>query len=135
MASGYFPPGVLHTRPEFEALFDGWFAKHLRSMGEPALFPAPDNQPLTFRFLGLPTWGKPYAVRVEQEGDGWRLIGRMTDGDGGYDPGPVIRTADGRLSGEEARRLGKLIGKLGFWDLPTAIEDTGFDGVTWVLEG
>lgn len=134
MAPDYFPPDVLHFRPESERLFNDWFSQHLHSMGELALFPAPDNQSLTFRFLALPTWGKPYTVRVEQQGEDWRLVGRMTDGDGGYEPGPVIRTVEGRLSGAEAQRLVKLLGKLSFWEEPTAIDDTGCDGTTWVLE-
>lgn len=135
MAADYFPPDVLHARPESERLFNDWFSQHLHSMGEPALFPAPNNPSLTFRFLLLPTWSEPYAVRVEQRGEEWWLVGRMTEGDGGYEPGPVIRTVEGRLSGAEAQRLVTLLGKLSFWNLPTAIDDTGRDGTTWVLEG
>ncbi|VTR93331.1 Uncharacterized protein OS=Chryseobacterium antarcticum GN=HY04_05025 PE=4 SV=1 [Gemmata massiliana] len=135
MVSGYFPAGVLDPSPNSEELFDGWFSQHLHSAGEQPLFPAPDNQPLTFRFLALPTWGKPSTVRVEQRGERWWLVGRMTDGDGGYDPGPVIRTAEGWLSATEVQRLDRLFRALSFWELPTAINDTGCDGTTWVLEG
>lgn len=134
MASGFFPPGALDPRSELESLFDDWFSKHLRSMDEPPLWPVPDNQPLAFRFIGLPTWDKPYAVRVERQGDGWSLVGKMTEGDGGYDEGPVLRSVSGRLSPSEAHRLDKLVGKLGFWELPGVIDDGGCDGVRWVLE-
>lgn len=133
--SGYFPAGALDPRPELEALFDDWFSKHLRSMDEPALYPVPNNQSLTFRFLGLPTWDKPYAVRVERHGDGWLLVGKMTEGDGGYDEGPIIRRVSGRLSSSEAHRLDKLRIKLAFWKLPAVSDKDGCDGVRWVLEG
>jgi hypothetical protein len=133
-APGYFPPGSLDPRPKLEELFDEWFSKHLRSMDEPALWPVPDNQPLTFRFIGLPTWDNPYAVRIEKQGDQWLLTGKLTAGEGGYDEGPIIRRVSGWLSPSEARRLDKLVSKLAFWELPTVIDDGGCDGVRWVVE-
>jgi hypothetical protein len=135
MASGFFPPGILSTHPDDAELLDDFFAQHLRSMGELPLAPAAADRPLTIRFLALPCWHSPYVVRVEHREKRWQLTGRMTDGDGGsYAGEEVTRTAAGRLTGGEARRLAALLVGLSLWEVPTTIGEDRDHGMIWVLE-
>jgi hypothetical protein len=63
------------------------------------------------------------------------MVGRMTDGDGGFYAGEeVIRTAEGRLTGGEVRRLAALLSELSLWEMPTSIDEDRDHGTFWVLE-
>src|SRR4051794_37575604 len=74
----YFPPRafVLESPPGDRkdisgSLADG-FSRHLRAMNEPSLWKSShgDKGPSTYRFLWLPTWGHPVAVRIERTNNG-----------------------------------------------------------------
>ena len=133
--SAYFPthkegekaPGL----PDIYAL---WYGASLRKMKEPALWPAkPDIQ--VYRFLILPTWGHPMAVRTVVTEKGGKLIARRLSGQGGYSLGKLDEQREIALSREDSTELKKRIGLLKFFEMPTEDDTSGTDGEQWILEG
>ncbi|WP_439626559.1 hypothetical protein [Gemmata sp.] len=130
----FFPPGVLDDHPDLHALHERWYVSHLMAMQERPLHPPAPDQPTVFRLLFLPTFTRPALVRVTDAG-GWRVARKQTDGRGGYEPGQLVSEAEWELTPGEAKRLGKLVERAGFWDLPTAERADGLDGWQCVVEG
>src|SRR5688572_20568151 len=63
---GYFPDRIFDEEQRVDDLVDTWYSKHLRAMGEPSLVSLSSRGPRdieAYRFLWLPTWGHPVAVR------------------------------------------------------------------------
>ena len=131
---GYFPAGVLDPKNASSDSFKrGWYSNMLRAMNEPALVPNEGKR--AFRFTWLRSFHHPVTVRVDQEGDHYLLNAVEMDGQGGYGPGKVYRRHSKSLSADESRQLDELIRKPGFWSLPSEIDELGFDGAQWIIEG
>lgn len=77
-------------------------------------------------------------MRLIVEGDGTGvLISKETKGQGGYEPGAVIRDAAKKLSKEKVQSVRWRLEECGFWKLPTRQqlpERTGLDGAQWIVE-
>ncbi len=83
----------------------------------------------------LPTWGNPTVVRVQRHGDLYSLSARRLDGQGGYDPGKLIKARDIELGAKDSKSPATLIQNLNFFQLPTEDGVTGLDGDEWIIEG
>ena len=130
----YFPPGGLSERPDLHRFRAAWFGAYLSRMEEPPLYP-PAEQPTSYRCLCLPTWDRPSVVRLETHGPTWRLTGKHTNGNGGFEVGQVDHRTTRLLTWDEAARVADLLPYVRFWALPTFVVEDGLDGTTWVLEG
>ena len=139
----YFPPRAFveedlpGERNDIGDLLAGDFSRHLRAMNEPSLWGASqrDKRVNVYRFLWLPTWERPVAVRVERVGDGATVSLVQLDGAGGYDPGKIAINRRVTVGQKEWHRLTTLVGRAGLWDMPTRITDLGHDGENFLVEG
>jgi hypothetical protein len=103
-------------------------------MGEPSLA-AVGRDVEVYRFLHLPTWGRPVAVRIETRGSTrTTLVARRLSGSGGYAPGTVEASATLTLSDAAWRDLRARVDTAGFFGLPTS-DTAGQDGEQWIVEG
>jgi hypothetical protein len=131
----YFPN---YTREgKARGMFDGmapWYAEALRVMKEPPLWPAKPGIEV-YRFLIMPTWGNPIAVRAVAINGGYKLFSRRLSGQGGYDIGKLDEQREVALSHEDSDELQKRIAALKLFELTREEETVGSDGDEWVLEG
>jgi hypothetical protein len=137
-AANYFPEGALSSIKPADDFMADWFSKHLREMDEPPLWPPCDDRRPTFRYLSLPSFGKPCAVRVQRDDHGeWDLVATLLDcGESGQEAGRVIRRVQRKLGSFERWRLEARSRRLEFWDIPAYDEKrVGLDGFKVVLEG
>jgi hypothetical protein len=96
-AQPYFPAGTWGGTDHYPR-FDNWFGRHLESMREPIFWAddalvRPGKAPwrARYRLLVLPTFGAPYAVRIDASDGGATARFVITRGYGGYGPGPIDR--------------------------------------------
>lgn len=126
------PEGV--QGPGLTDIYAFWYGESLELMQEPALWPAKPNIQV-YRFLILPTWGNPIAVRAVAAGDAYKLISRRLSGQGGYEIGTLAEQLEVTLSDDDSAELRKRINALKFFEMPTEDDTSGTDGEQWLLEG
>ena len=127
------PSGTTDISESLEEQFSVAFGR----MNEPSLWKLSqgDKGVVSYRFLLLPTWNKPVAVRIE------RTWGRMAlnlvrlDGQAGYDIGQIDLNKQVSLSQPQWERLTTLVEGADFWDMPARIDDLGCDGADLIVEG
>jgi hypothetical protein len=140
--SEYFPPRTFVEDPpsglqDISERLSKDYSEALRTMKEPSLWKLAqqDKQIAVYRLLKLPTWGRPIAVRIEKAGGRVTLNEVLLDGDGGYDLGEVVVSKQVALSERDWDRLMRHVEGVGFWDMPTSINDLGVDGEHLIVEG
>lgn len=130
----YFPPGTFH--PDNTAADDHvrqWYGGHLTAMGEPSLHQARTTGIEAYRFLHLPTWDHPVAVRIETRGSTIELTHRVLSGQGGYEPGTLTTDTTRVATAAELDSVRRALATADFWNLPTRAE-AGLDGEQWIIE-
>lgn len=134
----FFPPGLLGTEGNSDFV-TRWYSSHLIAMDEPSLWEASmAEEAEIYRFLWLPTFDHPVVVRVVLSGDrGSEIVVKLLSGQGGYEPGHLIRADGHPLSPKEQAGVAELIETSGFWSLPVQAEAglIGVDGEQWIVEG
>jgi hypothetical protein len=131
----YFPRGAFYPKPEREKFIVEWYAGHLKAMGEPPLLSEPDSPRQSYRFLWLRSFHHPVAVRVWASCAGYFINVKQTNGQGGYQPGTLITDQTRPLTETEWDHFISLLDRSCYWQLPTKLDDMGFDGAQWILEG
>lgn len=129
-----FPAGVLsdsRTR---------WYSEHLAAMNERVLTEPETANGLaatkeSYRFLWLPSFWHPVAVRFEDIGGRYRVNVKELDGKGGYQPGKLVRDESRELTRKRWNELTRRIQKCSFWTMATTEESRILDGEQWILEG
>ena len=146
-AQNYFPAGVLGENAESHQFSADWYSKHLKALGEPSLWELSQQDPTAavYRFLWLRTFHSPIAVRMVLAPDGSaQLHSRMTNGQGGYEPGRLIRDEVVALKAVAAQSFMAALESAGFWGLPSIqfprLSINGevtvmLDGALWIIEG
>ena len=129
----YFPVGTFGS-PNSDLFAREWYSKHLVAMGEPSLSCGALKDTETYRFLWLPTWLNPVAVRVYRRGGDFGLEAVILDGAGGYDPGQVSRRITRALSRDEWQTVIAQLQRIQFWQMATTGGNHGFDGAQWIVE-
>lgn len=133
-------PGVdtVTGKPALEPFRVNWYSKHLAAMNEPVLAPEEKER---FRFLYLPTFEAPIAVRVECVAASCDVIAKRLSGKGGYEPGQIAAEQRRLLTAEEIRLFRQAFEAVKFWrEQPKepCPEDTiclpGTDGTRWIFE-
>jgi hypothetical protein len=145
-AQQYFPRGVLGATPQEHDFKASWYAKELRALHEPSLWElSQDPNVEAYRFLWLRSFHHPIAVRLvlRASGSGWMHV-RMTSGQGGYEPGRIIRYGVSWLTKSKTQSLLSALAAARFWNLPTlagtnagpdGVQWIGTDGAQWIVEG
>jgi len=98
-----------------------WFGGHLRAMREPPLATAGDlgRSRRRFRLLVLPTFGRPFAFRIDENTEGGAKLRQVVlDGRGGYDPGNIAKESERNLTRDETARIDKGIASAHLESLP-----------------
>ncbi len=115
------------------------YSQPLAEIGEPVLCPphAPDHE--TYRFLWAPTFVHPVFLRVDINSDGTaNLLTCVWKGEGGYGWGKPKKNVR-KLTQEEESDLFAVLADIGFWTLPTRVENPPgwiiLDGTEWFIEG
>jgi tetratricopeptide (TPR) repeat protein len=124
------------TKPFFP---DPWFTAPLHALGEPSIYQQLKNKDIeVYRFTELPTWDNPIAVRIVITKDGTGILyAKMTDGEGGFDPGKISIDEEWKINKNLVKEFLNVIAVENFWQLPTNKEDEELitDGTEWILEG
>lgn len=98
----------------------------------------PESKMESYRFVLLPTFDQPVAVRVDKSNDGYFLIVKQLSGEGGFGIkkfGRLAANKKRKLTAEEWQNFQNLFEKSGFWDMsPLENEDPVNDGATWIME-
>lgn len=115
---------------------NNWYSRHLKALEETVL--SDTLQINVYRFTWLRTFHNPVVIRLEKNNDSVKLFWKVTDGQGGYDPGKIIVDKNKALTNEEWQDIETGIQSINFWEMPTTESKTGFvglDGAQWILEG
>ena len=133
----YFPPGSLSNDAHGDDFLSDWYSGQLRALKEPSLLELSKKaEAQSYRFLWLRTFHRPVAIRVDVNDDGTALLTtKMTDGQGGNDPGKLIQNETAALNKAQTHFFLKQIKEYDFWTLPSAEERAGADGAEWIVEG
>src|SRR5260221_11002038 len=101
----------------------GWYPKHLTAMREPSLYKERSQTGTEFRFLHLPTFHNPSAIRITRTPTGAQLRVVRLSGQGGYDPGTIQLERPRTL--DESQRTHFLMGpdSAPFWTSPEEEHD------------
>src|ERR1700677_2207598 len=134
----YFQPGSLSSDPHDDDFLSDWYSGQLQALQEPSLLELskdPKNQ--SYRFLWLRTFHHPIAIRLEVNEDGTALLTtKITDGQGGNDPGKLMQNETAALSKSQTRFFLKQLEEYDFWTLHSVEERAGgIDGAEWIIEG
>ncbi|MDX2050744.1 MAG: hypothetical protein SFV15_00015 [Polyangiaceae bacterium] len=134
----FFPPGALfpgERAAELHEFLRSWYSRILSRMEGPSLS-CGSSDIETYRFLMIPTWGQPTAVRVVFRADGAVLTADRLSGQGGYDPGRLETSVRRVLFRTERELLRREVMRAGFWRMLVRDPDHfGVDGTQWILEG
>lgn len=125
----YYPDGVFGPR----SIAERWYSRHLAAMGEPSLYAMRGRHRQAIRFLLLPTWDHPIAIRVERGPGGVTLTRRVLSGQGGYDPGRLASETTRALRPEDWRAIESALRDARFFEQP-ATSQLGRDGTQWIVE-
>jgi hypothetical protein len=128
----YFPSGKLG---KLDSLLSRWYSKQLKGMGEPSLSDPNGTGEFAYRFLWLRSFHHPISVRIQKNGVSAVLHAVEFDGAGGYSPGRLAKETNRELSPSELETVMAKLEKAGFWQLKTEVDDRGFDGAEWIMEG
>lgn len=134
--SGYFPKDVFSGDwDDADTFLNDWYGKHLKAMDEKSLLRVSNQNTEIYRFLWLRSFDHPIFVRVERKQNKVRLFAKELDGDGGREPGRILKTYNHTLTGDEWRKFLSLLEQSDYWNLPSKEDNLGRDGAEWILEG
>lgn len=94
----------------------------------------------SYRLVWLRTFHHPVVVRIDVLSDGTgRVYVKETSGQGGYEPGKLIKNDARKLTVKETQWFLDRMRESGFWELPLsekqAENEIVLDAATWVVEG
>jgi len=115
-------------------LRNNWYSRHLKALEEAIL--SDSLQANVYRFTWLRTFHNPVVIRLERTDESVKLYWKVSDGQGGYDPGIIYVNNSKTLTINEWQDIETAIQSIDFWNLPTNENRVlGLDGARWILEG
>lgn len=111
-----------------------WYSEHLHAMQEPLLFHKNLNKEV-YRFTWLRTFNHPVVVRIEKTGEQHKLVWKLCDGAGGYEPGSLKISKEVEIKPEKWETFKSKLDVLDYWNMSLGSMSTGTDGSEWILEG
>ena len=134
----YFPIEVLSDTSLLERhdkFLNNWYSSYLLAMKEPKLF-LDTSQSEIYRFTWLRTFHNPIAIRIERNGNNYKLYWKLCNGTGGYEPGQLTVIKQKTLDKAAWDEFINRVNQINFWSLMTnESEVLGSDGARWILEG
>ncbi len=135
----YFPKGVFSDFPQADSGRAKWYSSQLAALKEPSLLEKSGNATSeSYRFVWLRTFHHPIAIRLDIRPDGIaEMTVRVTDGEGGYQPGNLIQNRTRPLTREQTQGFLARVERAKFWNLPAeeTSDTVGVDGARWIIEG
>jgi len=133
----YFPKGALSRFEQVDRGRARWYSAQLKALDEPSLLETAKDQRLqAYRFVWLRSFDNPVAVRLDVRSDGTgRLTVKIADGAGGSEPGRLIHNTSVQITREQTEGFVNRVNNVGFWDLPSYVDESGNDGSRWIIEG
>jgi hypothetical protein len=151
----YFPDKAFNQNGKPSDDLADWYSKYLVALQEPSLYEFSMESNMEFyRILILPTRHSPVSFRIMISADGTgSLFVKMTDGQGGYEAGKLIKNFTIRLTKDQLDNFLNKLNKAHFWELKpyqppivkgvdNGVDEDGFtseeyilDGTAWVYEG
>ena len=126
----YFPPDTFKGRgADFQVQ---WYSSELYAFKEKPLWPpSPDNEN-TYRFTHIGAWKGTAVVTlaVQPDSTGRIVLKKFAD-----DPASTWIEKTAALSRDQVTRFLTQLEQAHYWEMPAQIEDRGFDGAEWILEG
>ncbi len=136
-AARFFPVGSFRDPrwAEGDLFVRRWYSRSLAAMDEPSLSCGPSEASESYRFVWLRSFHSPVAVRVYASHEQFNLAAVILDGQGGYEPGRVIRRVNKQLSRTQWEEVTAIVARLRFWSMPsTQPVAGGMDGAQWIVE-
>ena len=122
------------TQNALDNFVNNWFSKMLFSLNEPIIKDYKGNKEI-YRFTWLRTFHHPVSIRLEKQYDEIKIITKVCNGAGGYEPGKLIQDTTFSVKQETYEKLLEKINNSNFWNLPTEkTNDNGMDGSEWIIE-
>jgi hypothetical protein len=116
------------------------YSDRLKDLKQPPLCDEPiPEETEWYRFFWVPTFEHPIFLRVDLNSDGIaNLLTVVWSGQGGYEWGKAVKT-ERKLTTEEQQDLFAVMADIGFWTLPSEVENPpniiALDGTEWLIEG
>jgi hypothetical protein len=103
-----------------------WFNENLRALQElPLDATASGDIVATYRLVLMPSFAPPFSARVAVERDGRaRVFLRMSDGQGGYDPGNLAFKRVVVIASADVQSLEAALVRIDFWKQPLTSRPT-----------
>jgi hypothetical protein len=133
----FFPAGVFgRGNADMDAAIAWWYATQFRAFKEPSIQTSAEPRAEIYRFTLLPTFNTPLMVRLTVAADGSGVaIAKRLSGEGGYNPGKIDFERTLKVTQKQVEALRATLAAQKFWQMPTAPERTGSDGMEYVFEG
>jgi len=104
----------------------------LQRVGEPCLrTPPKDCKKEVFRFTLLQSRGDHFCVRIDRQGEGFRLWAKRVDVHGRI----LLEQKERLLGTSETAKTDQLLKAWDFFRMATQDKPVGLDGTSWILEG
>ena len=132
----YIPPNIWRDA-EDAARHERWYGGQLRAMAEPILTRQEIRSGFRrrFRMLVLPSFHRPYAIRVDRETSGRARVRIVRlSGRGGYAPGEIFEQESFMLTAGQAARLDRDIAASGLASAPPRARAPCTDGAHFIFE-
>jgi hypothetical protein len=133
----YFPKELFYRENikghKYLSFSYGHYSKHLYAMQEPSLYLETGDLE-TYRFTWLRSFHNPIVIRISNN-DTFSIILKLTDGQGGYEPGNLVVNLKRTISYQDWEEFQAHLSTIDFWSMETLDDKMGFDGANWLLEG
>lgn len=131
----YFPNGTLDENQRQHNSYNQRYSKYLSALQEPVLGKPVPEKTQVYRFLWLRTFHAPLCIRINiGSGSSATLTIKVTNGQGGYFPGEIIKNRTISLTEAQKNKFLNTLSKNKFWSL-TNEKHHGLDGAMWLIEG
>ena len=135
----YFPDGVFGSEGKVSDSHADWYTKQLRSMAEPPLWNlSKDPQVRVYRFTWIRSFDPAIVVRLTVQKDGTGILVTKITRKPGYARGSLASSRARHVSKDIVAGFENHVQQLGFWEMPTYLENPDFigvDGAQWLMEG
>lgn len=146
-AAGFFPAEYAEPHlscgyasgpaPIISEIESEWYPKQWLAASERSYYDLAQCETLpefSLRFSYIPSFDPSVFIRIEPDGDGFKLIAKELTGAGGYEPGKLGRSKELQVTSQQMKELQKLLDTEAlFQEYPIAC-DFGFDGSQWIFE-
>lgn len=111
-----------------------WFSEMLFALKEPIISDYKGGKEV-YRLTWIRSFHHPVSIRLEKWKNEIKMVTKVCDGAGGYEPGDLIQDTTFSISTEKYDTLIDIIEQANFWKLHTEkSNENGMDGSEWIIE-